>query len=55
MLEKYQERFITKKDMEKGKELAAIYENLSEDGKLMVSVYLSALRDKEMQEEQKAM
>lgn len=42
---------LSDKDLEDGKKLKNIFENLSETGKIMATVYLSALRDKEMAEE----
>lgn len=39
---------ITKKDIEEGKKLNTIFENLTEEGKIMATAYLSALRDKEI-------
>lgn len=44
-------QLLTNKDLEDGKKLKNIFENLSETGKIMATVYLSALRDKEMAEE----
>lgn len=38
---------MSEKDIEDGKKIAALFEELSEIGKIMASVYLSALRDKE--------
>lgn len=43
----------TDKDIEEGKRLNDVFEKLSPEGKLQAQTYLSALRDKEMLEEQK--
>lgn len=45
---------LTDKDIEDGKRLNDIFKTLSPEGKLQAQTYLSALRDKEMLEEQKA-
>lgn len=42
---------ISETDIKDGKKLNEIYESLSPVGKIMVSTYLSALRDKEEAEE----
>ena len=39
---------FTEKDIEEGKKLMQIYQQLSEIEKIMANVYLSALRDKEV-------
>lgn len=39
---------FTSKDIEDGKKLNTIFENLTEEGKIMATAYLSALRDKEI-------
>ena len=39
---------LTKRDIEDGKKISAIFSNLSEENKTMAIVYLSALRDKEI-------
>lgn len=44
---------LTNKDIEDGKRLNDIFKTLSPEGKLQAQTYLSALRDKEMLEEQK--
>lgn len=44
-------RHIEDKDLEDGKKISDIFKNLSENGKLMASVYLSALLDKEATED----
>lgn len=38
----------TKKDIEDGKKISALFSTLSEENKTMAIVYLSALRDKEI-------
>ena len=37
-----------KKDLEDGKKIAEMFDNFSEQSKLMAIVYMSALRDKEI-------
>lgn len=41
-------KILTQKDMDDGKKISALFNELSEENKTMVLVYLSALRDKEM-------
>lgn len=40
-------KILSREDMEEGKKINAIFENLSEEGKIMAVTYISALRDKE--------
>ena len=40
-------RILTSKDIEDGKKLNSVFENLSDIGKAMAMSYISALRDKE--------
>lgn len=47
---KIQPQTITEKDLEEGRKINLIFENLSEKGKIMATTYLSALRDKELSE-----
>lgn len=44
-------RTISDSDIKDGKKLNEIYESLSSVGKIMVSTYISALRDKEEADE----
>ena len=44
---------IQQKDVEEGKEINNIFGELSEEGKIMAIVYLSALRDKEAADSEK--
>lgn len=41
---------IREKDIEDGRKINAIFEELSTEGKIMATTYLSALRDKELME-----
>lgn len=45
---------FTEKDIEEGKKLMQIYRQLSEIEKIMANVYLSALHDKEVADNEKA-
>lgn len=39
---------LTKRDIDDGRKISALFSKLSEENKTMVVVYLSALRDKEI-------
>lgn len=39
---------ITERDIKDGKDIAALFENISEESKIMIIGYLSALKDKEI-------
>ncbi len=41
-------RPLTKKEIDEGKKISALFSTLSEENKIMAIVYLSALRDKEI-------
>ena len=41
-------RIRTKKEIDEGKRISMLFSTLSEEGKTMAIVYLSALRDKEI-------
>lgn len=48
MSERNTSRVLSGKDIEDGRKINAIFENLSEEGKIMAVTYISALRDKEI-------
>lgn len=51
MDKKYKISILTPEEIEDGKKIKVIFENLSETGKAMAGAYVSALRDKEVSEQ----
>lgn len=45
---------LSQEDIEEGKKIATLFEELSVTGKIMANVYISALRDKEQADDKKA-
>ena len=44
---------LTSKDIEDGRKISVLFSSLSEEGKTMALVYLSALRDREIADSDK--
>lgn len=49
----YALKIRTEKEIDEGKRISALFSTLSEEGKTMAMVYLSALRDKEIIDNEK--